>query len=94
MPILQQWQFFQHLVLLLKSDYSFICDKIHEDIDSIGRIKTTSGKYLQIRTKDSKDKNTKEYHPIYSKIKNKYVSNKNYAFYLKKNFIKDIRSID
>lgn len=85
---------YKELREILESDYSFICDKIHEDIDSIGRIKTTSGKYLQIRTKDSKDKNTKEYHHIYSKIKNKYVSNKNYAFYLKKNFIKDIRSID
>jgi DNA mismatch repair protein MutH len=47
---------------------------------------TTNGKYLQIRTKDSKP-----YHPIYSRIYRKNVSDKNHAFYFKKEFVFDIK---
>ena len=64
----------------LEKDYYTICDKVINDIATKGRIHTSSGKYIQIRTKDSKP-----YHPI--KSNGKEVSNKNYAFYFKKEFM-------
>ena len=50
---------------------------------------TTSGKYLQIRTKDSAP-----YHPIYSKIFNRYVSDKNFAIYITKEGIKALNEVN
>lgn len=49
------------------------------------QLHTSSGKYIQIRTKDSKP-----YHPIYSKEYNSYISKKNFAFYFKKDFMIDL----
>lgn len=72
----------------LKTDYNFICQKIKSDIETTGKISTSNGKYIQIRTKDSTP-----YHPIFSNIYNKHISSKNYAFYFKKDFIQDIKSL-
>jgi DNA mismatch repair protein MutH len=68
-------------------DYRKICSGMRESIETIGRLRTTNGHYLQIRTKDSKP-----YKPIFSEIYSKYVSTKNYAFYLQKCFMRDVVS--
>ncbi|UYP00559.1 DNA mismatch repair protein MutH [Oceanotoga sp. DSM 15011] len=49
---------FNDLYKQLKSDYYIICDKLNENIKNSkdGYIHTTSGKYIQIRSKDSKKK--------------------------------------
>lgn len=69
----------------LREDYYKIMDKMKEDIQKDGRIHTSSGKYIQIRTKDSKP-----YHPIFSDLYKKEISDKNYAFYFKKAFMTDL----
>lgn len=70
-----------------EQDYLNICAGIQARVSAGGRIGTTSGHYLQIRTKDSKP-----YHPIYSVALQRYVSDKNYAFYLQKAFVQQIIS--
>lgn len=50
---------------------------------------TTNGKYLQIRTKD-----TKPYHPIYSNIFSRNISDKNFAIYMTKNGIKALNGVE
>lgn len=50
---------------------------------------TTSGKYLQIRTKDSVP-----YRPIYSKVFNRYVSDKNFAVYMTTEGIKALNEVN
>lgn len=81
---------FIELIDLWRQDYYLICEGIKNDIDNRPDhfIHTVSGKHLQIRSKDSKP-----YHPIYSQIYNCEVSNKNYAFYFKKQFVYDIRKM-
>ena len=75
----------------LEKDYYNICKKLKEHIDesSDGYIHTSSGKFIQIRSKDSKP-----YHPIYSRKLDRYVSDKNHAFYFKKDFMKYINQLD
>ena len=75
----------------LKEDYCSICKQLKSYIDnsSDGFIHTSSGQYIQIRSKDSKP-----YHPIFSNIYNRNVSNKNHAFYFKKEFVYYIQSIN
>ncbi len=72
-----------------KKDYESICEKLKDHIQNSkdNYIHTSSGKFIQIRSKDSKP-----YHPIYSKKYKKYVSNKNHAFYFLKDFIKHVKS--
>ena len=81
---------FNQLKLKLESDYYSICNQLNEHIKtkSDGFIHTSNGEFIQIRSKDSKP-----YRPIYSNIYNKYVSNKNHAFYFKKEFMKYIVNI-
>lgn len=81
---------FSNLKIRLEDDYYSICKQLNEHIKgkSDGFIHTSNGNYIQIRSKDSKP-----YHPIYSNIYNKEVSNKNHAFYFKKEFMKYIQSI-
>ncbi|MDU4889427.1 MAG: MutH/Sau3AI family endonuclease [Clostridium sp.] len=69
----------------LKDDYYSICKQLREHIETAedGFIHTSNGKYIQIRSKDSKP-----YFPIFSDVYDKYVSNKNHAFYFKKEFMK------
>lgn len=87
-------------VKLFEEKYKKILNQIREDfykiinemkilLDNGKMLKTISGKYLQIRTKDSCDKN-KKYHPIFSKTYNRVVSEKGRAFFFKKDFLIDI----
>ena len=76
----------------LEDDYYNICDQLEEKVLTSldGFIGTSNGKYIQIRCKDFKNEDG-NYSPIYSELYGHYVSNKNHAFYFKKQFIKDIR---
>ncbi|OON96795.1 MAG: DNA mismatch repair protein MutH [Epulopiscium sp. Nele67-Bin005] len=73
----------------LEIDYYSICQQLINAIEhESGEIHTSNGKFIQIRTKDSKP-----YHPIYSNKYSKYISNKNYAFYFKKDFMKYLNTL-
>jgi len=75
---------FQNLKTQLEKDYYTICSKLKEHIENSedGFIHTSNGEFIQIRSKDSKP-----YHPIYSEIYNNEVSNKNHAFYFRRQFM-------
>ena len=75
----------KNLKKILESDYYKICKKLKFDIENSedGFIHTSSGQFIQIRSKDSKP-----YHPIYSNEYNRFISNKNHAFYFKKDFMR------
>lgn len=81
-PLMQQW----------KADYYSICRQLREHVEtsSDGFIHTSNGRHIQIRSKDAKDVNG-NYHPIYSNVYRRYVSNKNHAFYFQKQFVYDIQ---
>lgn len=81
---------FQYLKAKLEEDYYSICKQLNQHIKTSndGFIHTSNGEYIQIRSKDSKP-----YHPIYSEIYKKEISNKNHAFYFKKEFMKYIVNI-
>lgn len=81
----------QNLKAQLEEDYYSICKQLKEHIATSedGFIHTSNGKYIQIRSKDSKP-----YFPIYSHVYEKYVSNKNHAFYFKKDFMKYVLNMD
>ncbi len=81
---------FSHLLDIWEEDYYSICEQLVEHIEQEGFIHTSNGKHLQVRSKDSKNKRG-EYNSIYSKIYKREVSNKNYAFYFKKDMIKELR---
>ncbi len=70
---------------LIEQDYNDICDFIR----NTKTLKTFTGRngILQIRTKDSKDRNG-NYHPI--KWEGKEISNKGFAFYLTGRYAKTI----
>lgn len=70
-----------YLYKTLEKDFNLIKNTIIED----KRIHTVTGEFMQIRSKDSQP-----YKPIYSNILNKEMSNKQYAFYFTKNFMKYI----
>lgn len=73
----------------LELDYYSICKQLVENINSSNDkfIHTANGKYIQIRSKDSKP-----YHPIYSSVFKRDISNKNHAFYFKKEFMEYVKS--
>jgi DNA mismatch repair protein MutH len=75
---------FNILYVQLEQDYYAIVEQLNDHIENSvdGFIHTANGKLIQIRSKDSKP-----YRPIYSKIYKRYVSNKNHAFYFKKDFM-------
>lgn len=81
---------FAELKAIWRSDYYSICSqlKYHIEHSSDGFIHTSNGLHIQVRSKDSKP-----YHPIYSNSYNRYVSNKNHAFYFQKQFVYDIRKM-
>lgn len=79
---------FKDLRIQLEKDYYSICRQLKAHINATGSIHTSNGQYMQIRSKDSKP-----YYPIYSNIYEKYVSNKNHAFYFQKDFMRYITSI-
>lgn len=78
---------FSSLLNVWKEDYYSICKqlKYHIENSSDGFIHTSNGTHIQVRSKDSKP-----YHPIYSYTYERYVSNKNHAFYFQKQFVYDI----
>ena len=86
---------FAELYEIWRGDYYHICKQLRSYIDnsSDGFIHTVSGRHIQVRSKDSKDGHG-NYHPIYSKIYDRYVSNKNHAFYFQKQFVYDIKRIN
>lgn len=80
---------FSYLLNIWKEDYYSICKQLKEHIETSkdGFIHTSNGRHIQVRSKDSKP-----YHPIYSKIYGREVSNKNHAFYFQKQFVYDVRT--
>ncbi|MDI3546578.1 MAG: mismatch repair protein MutH [Halanaerobiales bacterium] len=78
------------IIAQLEEDYYFISEQIRNQLDkgNDAFIHTCNGRFIQIRTKDSKP-----YTPIYSQTYNRYISNKNYAFYFKKEFMKYLQEI-
>ena len=74
----------------LEEDYISICEKLRWHIEH-GRdrnIHTSNGKIqlIQSRTKDSRP-----YHPIFSQTYGRLISNKNHAFYFRKEFMNYVR---
>lgn len=97
-PVAADWYFVRvihirsepgtQLFEIFRREYESICASLRRQIDGPGdgHIHTTSGpaNYIQIRTKDSKP-----YHPIFSTSRNRYISDKNYAWYFMKRFMED-----
>jgi len=81
---------FPELKTQLKNDYYTISKKMNKQITEgkDGHIHTCNGELIQIRTKDSKP-----YHPIYSEKYERYISDKNYAFYFKKDFMMKLQKL-
>lgn len=81
---------FSSLLNTWREDYYSICRLLKEHIETSkdGFIHTSNGTHIQVRSKDSKP-----YHPIYSKIYGRYVLNKNHAFYFQKKFVYDIQDM-
>ena len=79
---------FAPLMDIWREDYYSICKQLKNHIETSpdGFIHTSNGTHIQVRSKDSKP-----YHPIYSEIYRRNVSNKNHAFYFQKKFVYDIR---
>lgn len=77
-PLLDTW----------RNDYYSICKQLKTHIENSpdGFIHTSNGTHIQVRSKDSKP-----YHPIYSKHYKRNISNKNHAFYFQKQFVHDVR---
>lgn len=82
---------YSELAKQLKADYYHICNEMNKQlsISNTSMLHTVNGKFLQIRTKDSKP-----YTPIYSKKYNRIISDKNRAFYFKKEFIHYIKELE
>lgn len=82
---------YEELFHQLENDYYSICNQFNQMLQSspTAMLHTASGQFTQIRTKDSKP-----YHPIYSNIYHRNISDKNRAFYFKKEFMKYIVSIN
>lgn len=71
----------------LNKDFENICQKMQDDIENgDGYLHTSSGVFIQIRTKDAMP-----YNPIYSNKYGRIISDKNFAFYFKKEFMTHIQ---
>ena len=81
---------FSSLLKTWENDYYSICRQLKNHIETSrdGYIHTSNGTHIQVRSKDAKP-----YHPIYSEIYGRNVSNKNHAFYFQKQFVYDIRKM-
>ena len=86
---------FSPLRKVLCNDYYLICQQLRYHIENSpdGFIHTSNGTYIQVRSKDARD-TSGNYHPIYSQVYGRYISNKNHAFYFQKQFVYDIRRMD
>ncbi len=82
---------YAELCVQLEKDYYSICNQFNQMLQSSpsAMLHTANGQFIQIRTKDSKP-----YHPIYSNIYHRIISDKNRAFYFKKEFMRYIVSIN
>lgn len=82
---------FAELRDIWRKDYYSICSQLKHHIETShdGFIHTSNGTHIQVRSKDSMP-----YHPIYSQIYQRNVSNKNHAFYFQKKFVYDIRRMN
>lgn len=82
---------YYELAQQLEEDYYNICEQLNQQLSESNRatLHTASGEFIQIRTKDSKP-----YHPIYSNVYGREISDKNRAFYFKKEFMKYITSLE
>ncbi len=78
-----------------RDDYYSICRQLRAHIENSadGFIHTSNGKHIQVRSKDARD-SSGNYHPIYSRQYNRYVSDKNHAFYFQKQFVYDIHRLN
>lgn len=76
----------------IEADFLDIRRQLRTHIETAcdGFIHTSNGAFIQIRSKDSK-RSDGNYNPIFSKTYNRYVSNKNHAFYFKREFMDSIR---
>lgn len=81
---------FSSLLETWENDYYSICRQLKNHIETSrdGYIHTSNGTHIQVRSKD-----LKPYHPIYSTVYGRNVSNKNHAFYFQKQFVYDIRKM-
>lgn len=82
---------YAELTKQLEADYYSICDQMNEQLSLSCKatLHTVNGKFIQIRTKDSRP-----YTPIYSQKYGRFISDKNRAFYFKKEFMKYIISLE
>lgn len=82
---------YAQLAQQLQEDYYSICEQMNDQLSSShnATLHTVNGKYIQIRTKDAKP-----YTPIFSKKYGRVVSDKNRAFYFKKEFMKYITALE
>ncbi|NMA85459.1 MAG: DNA mismatch repair protein MutH [Epulopiscium sp.] len=82
---------FRTLREIWEDDYYSICRQLKEHIETStdGFIHTSNGKHIQVRSKDSKP-----YNPIYSNIYERYISDKNHAFYFQRQFVYDIKRLN
>ena len=82
---------YHNLALQLEEDYYTICDTLNKQLQmsNTATLHTANGKFIQIRTKDSQP-----YTPIYSQKYGRIISDKNRAFYFKKDFMKYIVAIN
>ncbi len=78
---------YETLAKQLELDYYSISEQFNQmlQVSPSSTLHTANGSFIQVRTKDSKP-----YRPIYSDIYNRNISDKNRAFYLKKEFMKYI----
>jgi len=74
---------------IFRNEYEAVCRGIVEHIErgEDGMLHTTNGPkdYIQVRTKDSGS-----YHPIYSQKYRREISDKNFAWYFKAHFLRDV----
>lgn len=77
----------------LEADFLAIRQQLiyHIQIAPDGFIHTANGEFIQIRSKDSKRPDG-SYNPIFSQTYNRYISNKNHAFYFKKKFMESVQA--
>ncbi|MBR5486752.1 MAG: hypothetical protein IKV70_02115 [Phascolarctobacterium sp.] len=82
---------YKDLAVQLEKDYYDICQQMKEQlsVSTTATLHTVSGKFIQIRTKDSKP-----YTPIYSNVYGREISDKNRAFYFKKEFMEYIVALE
>lgn len=83
--IVEDNELYKDVYVQLEKDYYIICDTLKQHIENTGKIHTSNGELMQVRSKDSKP-----YTPIHSKLLGIDVSNKNHAFYFKREFMQTI----